>query len=343
MTVRRARARRRALAVGVIGVIFVALLAGALLLTQESDDDSDLTDVTLFMGFIPSVQFAPFYVAAERGYFADEGIAIDFEHGNETDGLDRIATGDLQFGMVSGEQVLLARSQDRPVVYIFEWYHNFPVGIVSPADLDITTPEDLAGRVVGIPGQYGASYVGLLALLEAAGMEQGDLGELRSIGFAAPENICEERVEAAVVYIANEPLTIEQSCTPVNVISVSDYTTLVSNGLVTNEDTIRNDPELVRSMVRAAQRGLQDVFADPAAAFEISLDGYVSDLPASEYDTQRQVLLNSIDIWRSDDLGRTDPTAWERTHQILIDAGLLAAPLDDLTAAYDMQFLPDDN
>jgi NitT/TauT family transport system substrate-binding protein len=300
-----------------------------------------LKSVTLFMSYIPSVQFAPIYVAVERGYFADEGINLKFENSfNEADGVERIASDDLQFGLVSGEQVLLARAGGRPMVYVFEWYHKFPVGVVSPADLNIVAPHDLEKRVVGIPGPFGASYIGFRALLAAADMSESDLRELRSIGFTAPENICEKRVDAAVVYIVNEPLTIEQNCFPVHVIRVSDYATLVSNGLVTNEKTIRDKPELVRGMISAIARGLQDTLDDPDAAFDISLR-YVTDLPEDQYETQRQVLYNSLDLWQSDTLGQTDPAAWEATQTILLDTGLLRAPLDDLTACYNMDFLPD--
>ncbi|GIV81763.1 MAG: nitrate ABC transporter substrate-binding protein [Anaerolineae bacterium] len=341
MTDQTSRFRQRALLLAGVALTLAILLIVAYALSREDEESGGMTKVTLFMSYIPSVQFAPVYVAAERGYFAEEGIDIAFENSfNEADGVERIASNDLQFGLISGEQVILARANDRPVVYVFEWYHRFPVGIVSPADLNITKPEDLKGRVVGVPGPQGASYIGLRALLNAAGMSEDDLGELRSIGFAAAENICEGKVEASVVYIVNEPLTIQQQCTEVNVIEVSDYATLVSNGLVTNEQTIRDKPELVRGMVRALQRGVADVIADPDAAFEIAVTKYVKDLPADQYDTQRQVLLNSIELWRSDELGRTNPDAWQTTQDILIQAGLLDAPLDDLSACYNMDFLP---
>lgn len=326
----------------IVAAAVVALLIAAYALTGDQESSGDRTRVTLFMSYIPSVQFAPVYVAAERGYFADEGIDIAFENGfNESDGVERIAADDLQFGLISGEQVVLARANSRPLVYVFEWYHNFPVGVVSPADSNITQPSDLAGRVVGVPGPFGASYIGLRALLNAGGLTENDLGELRSIGFTAADNICENKVEAAVIYIANEPLTIEQQCTPVNVIKVSDYATLVSNGLVTNEKTIRDKPDLVRGMVRAIQRGLVDVLADPDAAFDISVKNYVTDLPEDQYDTQRQVLQNSLDLWRSDHPGMTNPDAWVNTQSILIESDLLDAPLEDLSAAYTMEFLPE--
>ncbi len=337
------RSRYRLISVALILVIVAGLFVMAIVLSGDDDDgDADGTRVTLFMSYIPSVQFAPVYVAAERGYFADEGISIAFENSlNEADGVERIANNDLQFGLVSGEQVVLARAQERPMVYVFEWYHRFPVGIVSPADAGIAAPEDLAGRVVGVPGPQGASYIGLRALLAAGDLTEDDLDELRSIGFSAPENVCVGEVEAAVVYIVNEPLTIEADCFPVNVIEVSDYVQLVSNGLVTNEQTIRDKPDLVRGMVRAIQRGIADTIADPDAAFEIAMPEYVPDLPDDQYATQRQVLYNSVALWESDDLGRTNPDAWVATEQILLGTGLLTAPLDDLAASYDMQFLPE--
>jgi NitT/TauT family transport system substrate-binding protein len=348
----------RKLQLGLIMIIVVGLAVGAYLLTREDKEDSPkstpaktplpsstetteaLTDVTLFMGYIPSVQFAPVYVALEKGYFEEEGIRVSIENGDENDGVLRLGSGDLQFGLISGEQVILAHGQGLPIVYIMEWFHSFPVGVVSPADLNITTPEDLKDRVVGIPGPYGASYMGFRALLGAAGMSESDLKELRSIGYTAPENVCEKLVDAAVVYIANEPYTIERDCMPVNVIKVSDYVTLVSNGLVTNEETLRDHPELARGMTRAILRGLQDVLSDPDAAFAISVPKYVPDLAQDQYETQRQVLKNSLALWQSDDLGHTNPAAWEATQKALLDSGLLPEALDDLSACYNMDYLP---
>ena len=334
--------RKRTWLVGVILLVPVVLFVGAYLLSHDNDDSGENTRVTLFMSYIPTVQFAPIYVATERGYFADEGIDIEFENSfNEADGVERVASNDLQFGLMSGEQVVLARGNGRPLVYVFEWYHNFPVGIVSPVDKNITQPADLAGRVVGVPGPFGASYIGLRALLKAGSITESDLGELKSISFTAPASVCEGVVEAAVVYVVNEPIKIREQCSEVNIIRVSDYATLVSNGLITNEKTIRDNPDLVRGMVRAIQRGIADTLAAPEAAFAISVPEYVPDLSEDEYDTERQVLQNSLDLWRSDKLGQTNPTAWEATQEILIETGLLAAPLDDLAACYNMNFLPD--
>ena len=46
-----------------------------------------MTKIRLPMGYIPNIQFAPFYVAIEKGYFRDAGIEIEFDYKFETDGV----------------------------------------------------------------------------------------------------------------------------------------------------------------------------------------------------------------------------------------------------------------
>lgn len=297
-----------------------------------------LTQVTLFMGYIPNVQFAPIYYALDRGYFREAGIDLKLENGfDETDGLTRIGTGALQFGLISGEQVLLARAQGAPVVYVYRWYQSFPVGIVSPAESGITEPAQLRGRTVSVPVKAGASYVGLRALLNANGLQESDLTEVREIGYDTAPAVCDKQVEAAVVYIANEPAQIANRCFAVNVIQVSEFANLVSNGLVTNEKTIQEQPDLVRRMVEAFNRGLADTIAYPDLAFTASRR-YVQGLELDD-PVQKQVLTESIKLWKAERLGLNDPAAWQLTADTLTQMGLIREPLD-VSQAFRNDFLP---
>ncbi len=106
---------------------------GAAAPIQRGTPEAGLTPVTLAMGYIPSVQFAPFYVAQERGYFQDAGLDVTFRYGFETDLLKLVGTDELQFMIGSGEEVILGRSQGLPVRYVMRWYRKFPVVLFAKA------------------------------------------------------------------------------------------------------------------------------------------------------------------------------------------------------------------
>lgn len=296
----------------------------------------ELEHIRLPMGYIPSVQFAPIYVAVERGYLAEEGIELEFDYSFETQGVQLVAAGQLPFAVASGEQVILARAQGLPVVYVAEWWQRFPVAIVSLAETGIESPADLVGRTVGVPELFGASYIGWQALLDVADLEPSQV-KLETIGYSQVPSLMEGRVEAAVVYANNEPVLLAQEGMAVNVIAVADYADIVSNGLIASEKVIAERPELVRGFVRAFLRGLADTLADPQAAFEISTR-YVEGL-ADNADLGRAVLQATLPYWQAERLGYSEATTWQGSQQVMRDAGLLDAtlPVDEF---FSNEFLP---
>ena len=284
------------------------------------------TEVTLAMGYIPNVQFAPFYVAANKDYFADENLDIEFDYGMETDLLNLVGTNALQFAVASGDQVILARGQGLPVVYVMTYFQKFPVAVVSLEDVPLQEPADLVGRSVGIPGLWGASYIGWLALLYSEGIEEQEI-PLQSIGYTQVASLTEGQVDAAVVYAANEPVQLRQAGYEPHIIYVADYMDLVSNGIITNEKTIAESPELVAGLVRAVLWGLRYTIDHPEEAFEICLE-YVPEAGGENRGTQMAVLKESIKFWESERLGYSDPSAWETSQEIMLQVGLTDVETD---------------
>jgi putative riboflavin transport system substrate-binding protein len=271
-------------------VTYVALLMMLVFVVVPVANAQDATpvDETLFLPFVPDVQFAPVYVALEQGYFTSGGINLTLEYGDENVGVDLIASNGRQFGLISGEEVIKARANDRPVVYVYEWFQKYPIGIVVSDASGIESVKGLTGHKVGIPGRFGASYDGLTALLNANGMKESDI-DLQEIGFNAPDVFCVGGVDAAVVYINNEPLQIQEraaagNCNGVKdikVFPVSDAVDLVSNGVVTNEQTVSDKPELVQSMVTSFNNGLRDTINNPAEAYLLCAK-YIDNLTMSD-------------------------------------------------------------
>lgn len=300
---------------------------------ESGESTAELTHIRLPMGFIADPQYAPFYVAVEKGFFADEGFELEFDYSFETDGVQLVGNGDLPFAIVSGEQVIMARAQEIPVVYIFEWFQQFPIAVISRADAGIQEPADLAGHSVGIPGFFGASYVGYVGLLSANNLQEADVNT-SEIGFSQVEAFLTGQVEAVVGYSNNEPLQLAAQGQDINVIQVADYIDMVANGIITNETFMAENPNQVEAFLRAVLNGLAYTLADPASAYEITKK-YVEGLD----DSRMNVLEASLELWEAETLGITDPASWEQTQAILLQINFIDAPLENLESAYTNRFV----
>lgn len=322
-----ARSLRVALATLLLGLVLAACSPAAPASTPAAGQE-----VTIAMGFVPNIQFAPLYVAVSKGYFAEEGIDLSFDYGMEDDIVQLVAANELQFAIASGDQVLLARSRGLPVTYVANWYRRFPVAITS-LTLDLADPKVLEGKTVGLPGLFGANYIGWLALAQAAGLDSETI-QLEAIGFGQVPVLIEGRVDAAVVYASNEPLLLEAEGYAPSTLFVADYVDLVANGLITNDRTIEEQEALVAGMVRAMVRGIEETLANPDAAFDLVVAEWVPEAGGENAAAQRAVLEATMKLWENPEgVGHLPRSAWVASQSLLLEAGLLetAVPIDQIT------------
>ena len=297
-----------------------------------------LTHIRLPMGYIPNIQYAPFYVAIEKGYFAEEGIEIEFDYSFETDGVKLVGVGELPFAVASGEQVLLARAQNVPVVYAFAWYQQFPISVITATELNVNEPRDLRDDTIDLPGLFGANYIGMQAMLFADEVNPATDVTFNAIGFNQVESFASGQSDIVVVYTANEPIVLRAQGFEFNELRVADYVQLIANGIVTNEETIANDPELIKSFARAFAKGITDTISNPDEAYEISLK-FVENLKDQDKDVQMQVLTTSIEFWKAERIGFSDSQAWENMNELLVKMELIPEPID-LSQAFTNEFIP---
>ena len=321
-----------------VGVLLMVVALGLTACgTNPAAAPGNLVHIKLPVGYIPNIQFAPLYVAVDKGYFKDAGIEIEFDYSIETDAVSLVGANNLQFAVVSGEQVLLARTQGLPIVYVCAWYQQYPVAVVSKVDQGIKTAADLKGKKIGLPGLFGANYIGLDALLFSAGLTEKDV-TLDSIGFNQVAALAADKDQAVSVYTTNEPVQLQSEGYQLNEIRVADAVELASNGIITNEQTIAQNPDLVRRMTGAFLKGLSDTIANPDEAYNISKK-YVQDLAKQNPTTQKEILALSIGLWMTPHLGESDAKAWQNMQDTLLKMGLLKQALD-LQKAFTNRFIP---
>ncbi len=198
----------------------------------------------------------------------------------------------------------------------------------------VVTLTDLKGHTIGVPGPFGSTYTGLLALLYQAHLSLSDV-KVQSIGFTQVAVLIAHRVDAVMGYSNNEPLQLKSQGFNVRTFDVSNYQPLVSNGIITTAGTLHSQPQLVRNFVQATIKGLKDVIADPAGAVQIS-KGYVPNLNPTRAIV---VLQATIPIWQGNGqvaLGFNDSATWQSMEQFLLAQKIIPSA-QDITQAYTNQ------
>lgn len=305
---------------------FLLLLIMAFIITGCSNVNS-IEEITLPVGYIPSVQFAPFYVGIANGYYEEQGLSVEMQYGYEIDGVSLVGSGEYKFAVASGEQVVLARDKGLPITYVMNWYKDYPVGIAALAESGITSLSDLTNRVIGIPALQGASYIAYKGF-ENTGEFLPESVDLEVVGFNQAEMLSQGDIDAGVVYIANTPVVLTDQGYDVVTFPISDYVSLVGNGIVVNDKLIEKNPELVRKFINATQKAIDFASENPEETYEIC-KVFVPNL--DEDTVQYQVLITSIPFWTING-GLSDSDAWAQTNSLVQSMGLVENTIetDDL-------------
>ena len=286
------------------------------------------------LGYIPSVQFAPFYYAEQQGYYADAGLQVTFDHRTDADVVVLLGQGALDIGVADGTSVIPAASQHIPVRYLATVYGTYPSIVFAKTSEGIKTPADLKGRKIGIPGKYGSSWIALQALLESADLTPDDVTIVEYPDYGQGIAVQQGAVDAATGFANNEPVQLELSGSPATVLHVDDIVALPGPGLTSSVASITDNPDAIAAFIGATLRAMTEI----AAAPDLGLEAAITEVPelAAKRDEQAKVLDATIAMWSptngGGDFGTIDREGWEASIAYLTKLGLVKDPvtIDDV-------------
>ncbi|TMD27344.1 MAG: ABC transporter substrate-binding protein [Chloroflexi bacterium] len=286
------------------------------------------TKLTVGLGFIPSVQFAQFYLAQSAGYYRDAGLDVTFQNKIDPDLITLVGQGSVDIGIADGTSVIPAVAQGIPVRYVTTIYAQFPNIVYAKASSGIHGAADLRGKKLGTPGKYGSSWIMLQALLGSAGLKPADLDIQLYPDFGQGAALAQGAVTAATGFVNNEPVQLELSGTPAVVLHVDDTVPLPGNGLIAGVDTLRTKRAALQAFVAATLHAMAEITADP----QKGLDAAVAAVPdlGKDRPTQLAILKATIGTWsnaytQAHGAGAIDRSAWSSTVSFM--AGLADTPL----------------
>ena len=286
--------------------------------------------LTVGLGYIPSVQFAPFYLADQAGYYRDAGLSVTFQNKIDPDLVALVGQGAIDVGVADGTSVIPAVGQGIPIRYVATIYGTYPSIVFAKASSGITTAADLRGKKVGIPGKFGSSWIMLQALLESAGMKPDDLTVVEYPDFGQGAAVQQGAVDAATGFANNEPVVLELSGAETVVLHVDDVIALPGPGLIVGQKILDANNAAVAAFVSATLRAMTEIAKDP----QKGLDAAIKAVPelASDRDKQLAILNATIATWAppggdASDFGAIDRDGWQASIDYLSKLGLVPKPV----------------
>jgi NitT/TauT family transport system substrate-binding protein len=310
------------------------LLAGCLSpgSTGTASVGEPLRAVTLLLGFRPDVQFAPFYVAQQEGFYADAGLEVTIEHRQAPDVQRLVADGQAEFGVADATDVMIARTAGIPIRYVSTLYQSFPVALIGEAGTVPADPADLAGMRIGTPGPFGSSWHALLALLDAGGLTADDIIVREYPQFNQVDGLTNGDVDLITGFRNNEPLQLEDRGMSVDLLTVDEIAPLPGPGMIVGDELLESDPAVVRAFVEATAAAQAAVIDDPDlgfAAAEVAVPE-ISENP----DVARAVLDATVELWEGEGFanGAIDEELWAIGYETMQRLGFIdgSVPLEEM-------------
>lgn len=223
----------------------LALLA---LLTSTASLAQDLTEVCFQSKWFPQAQFAGYFVAQEKGFYAEEGLDVTILDGGNVNPTVQVASGNCDFGTDWIANMLVQRAQGLEVVQIAQIYQTSGYRMVALSDSGIETFADLAGRKVGVWGfgnEFAAEVVfakaGLTSNLDATVTNP----DVEAVVYAFdPALVFPDQVDVASAMTYNELDQIVGLGYPLDTLNVLNPADIGADIL---EDLIFTTPQLLES------------------------------------------------------------------------------------------------
>jgi NitT/TauT family transport system substrate-binding protein len=315
----------------ILWLVIGALTACATTVAKEPDK------ITVQLSWFHSVEFAGFYAAEQQGYYANENLVVTLKPGS-ADILpwQEVAESKVDFGVTGGDALIIARSKGADIKAVATIFRQSPIVMMSLPEAGIKTPQDFAGKRVGIFSKAfdNTNDIQLLAMLRELAVDESKV-EFVLIEDYSLGSLTSGAMDVYSGFFTEEPARAKPD--ELNLIFPQDYGVLMyANVIATRQQLIDQRPDLVERFVRATLKG-----------YQYALE-HVNEMPqlAAKYDSQlnlnfqlasMQTEVAMIDTGGAP-IGMMDEAVWQSTQDILMEQKFISTPVDAETV-YTNEFV----
>ncbi len=292
------------------------------------------TELTLRLKWFHQFQFAGYYAAAEKGFYAEEGLSVKIlERDPSLSPIDEVVNGSIDFA-ISDSSLILKRLNGAPVVALAVIMQSSPLILMSLADSQISSPLDLYGK--RIMYQQNVDDAMIMEVLNEYNITKNDF-------IFVPHNfdddaLLNDQTDVMSAYITDQPFIYRANGHQVNIINPANYgVDFYGDNLFTSEKLFSHQQQQVLAFRRASLKGWQYALenSDEVIDWIINRYGSKKSKQALIYEaalTKRMIKPKLIDI------GNINPSRFRRISQIYQEKGL-APNTSNLNGLYYLDYL----
>lgn len=275
---------------------------------------------------------APYFLAIDNGYFADEGLSVEVTAGQGSlDAIPKVASGAFPIGFADINSLIrfLDQNPGAPVTAVMMTYDSPPFSIVGRVSQGISGIDDLEGSILGAPPPDGAWAQ--FPILAAVNDIDVSTITVEPVGFPTREPmLAEGNVDSVTGFNFSSYLSLARLGVPeddITTIMFADHgVALYGNAIIVNTDFAAANPDAVTGALTAIARGWSAAIADPAAGAAAVIDRN----PAGDAELEQRRLELAIEANVLTDYVVANGIGG-------IDADRMATALEQMTLTYEFQ------
>ncbi|MGL1888906.1 MAG: ABC transporter substrate-binding protein [Reichenbachiella sp.] len=268
-------------------VVFIILF-----LFIQSASAEALEKVSIQLKWKHQFQFAGYYAAVEKGFYAEEGLDVALlECRPGVNHTLPVLKGDAQYG-VSDTDLLLEYLQGKEVVLLTQIFQHSPLALLTLKKSGIRSAHDLAGSTI-MTGSDNVSHAIILTMILNV---EGGLNKVKITPHTFDlNNLTLGKVDAFSAYISNQPFELQQKGIEYNVIHPGSYgIDFYGDNLYTTRSEIDSHPERVKKMIRATLKGWEYALNHTEEMLDLIIGKYNSELSRTKLKYESEITKQMI-------------------------------------------------
>ena len=299
---------------------------------------SELIPVKLQLKWVPQAQFAGYFVALEKGFYEEEGLAVEILSGGpDIVPEQQVANGTAQIGVDWVASLLAHQEQQMPLIEIAQIYQKSGLVLVSKKELGLESGGDLAGKKVG--NWMGGNEFEVLALFDKYNLDPTKDLEFVKQGFTMDQFLTGELDAASAMTYNEYQVVLSEGYTEdqLNVIDMNEEgVAMLEDNLFANSEWLEDNKETAAKFVKASLKGWQYAIENVEEAVDIVMLSVEQGSSSREHQLKMMTEVAKLvapEGFDMSQLGYIDADMFEQTANIALQFNVIKEAAD-LSKAY---------